>query len=577
MDSLKKFLDLMADVVAKAIGPILARLDAIEKRQPEKGEPGKSLSMEDLLAWAVPRMDEWEAAAEAKAQDAIAAAAAAVPVPKDGQSVTVDQVSGLLKGLFDSWAREADARVTAAVSKAVADIPKPKDGIDGKDADISPLRGELTELCEKMEATGFAHIERVATKLVADAVAAIPKPKDGRDGADAAQVDVEKIKAQLVEYCAGLAADGRTALDNTLAAAIEALPTPKDGVDGKDAEPVDVTAIKAELRTDVAQHVATLTEWAHEEVPTLVAEAVSALPAPKDGVDGKDAAPADEAAIEAHIVARCEKWFGDAQRQNFEAIKEIAATAVAALPQPKDGVDGKDAEPVDVAAISAHVLGYCEEMGKAMNASALKSIAEAIAALPVPKDGVDGKSADPVEVEARLQKLFLEWAPVITREMKAHAAKLFAELPVPKDGINGKDGDSVTLDDVSTWLDANFSKWALGAERAFNEKTERAIAAMPKPKDGRDAVAAKDIELIDGRILRYTFADGTTKDMVTSLQAYRGVFKEGTDYQLNDTVTYGGSMWIGLKAEGLKSKPDAQGNESWRLCVKKGSDGRDLR
>lgn len=468
MDSLKKFLDLMADVVAKAIGPILARLDAIEKRQPEKGEPGKSLSMEDLLAWAVPRMDEWEAAAEMKAQDAIAAAAAAVPVPKDGQSVTVDQVSGLLKGLFDSWAREADARVTAAVSKAVADIPKPKDGIDGKDADISPLRGELTELCEKMEATGFAHLERVATKLVADAVAAIPKPKDGRDGADAAQVDVEKIKAQLVEYCAGLAADGCTALDKTLAAAIEALPTPKDGV------------------------------------------------------------------------------------------------------------DGKDAEPVDVAAIRAHLLGYCEEMGKAMNAGALKSIAEAFAALPVPKDGVDGKSADPVEVEARLQKLFLEWAPVITREMKAHAAKLFAELPVPKDGINGKDGDSVTLDDVSTWLDANFSKWALGAERAFNEKTERAIIAMPKPKDGRDGINAKDLELV-GRTLRWTHADGTVKEMVTGLPLYQGMFKEGNDYQVNDLVTFGGNIWIAVEAKGLKEKPGSPGNNSWRLAVRKGSDGRDLR
>lgn len=365
---IRQLLDLVREYVKSIVDPLLDRLETVENRQPEKGEPGRSITMVEFLAWAQPQLDEWKTEAETRASAAIAKAATDLPKPKDGQSVTMEQVSDLLKGLFDAWAREADGRIVLAVKSAVSEIPKPKDGDPGKDA--------------------------------------IP-------------VDVEVIKAQLVEYCDGLAADGQISLEKMLARAVESLPKPKDGEPGKDATPVDVEAIKAVF----AEQYNEITARADKAIPAMVAQAVAAIPKPKDGDVGK----------------------------------------------------------------------------------------------------------------------------------------------------------SVTIDDVMPLYKAWFAEWALGAERSFYEKADRAIAAMPKPKDGRDGVGVKDIELVRGRVLRFTLPDGGVKEMVTALPLYRGVFKEGTEYELNDLVTYGGHMWIGLKADGLKSKPDAQDNDSWRLCVKKGSDGRDAR
>jgi hypothetical protein len=103
-------------------------------------------------------------------------AVAGLPVPKDGASVTVDDVAPL---------------IAAEVTKAVAAIPKAIDGVGLSDAVIS-RDGELvlTFTDGRTKTVGVVvgagadpvEVERLITKMVD----AIPRPKDGKDGAPGA-------------------------------------------------------------------------------------------------------------------------------------------------------------------------------------------------------------------------------------------------------------------------------------------------------------------------------------------------------------------------------------------------------
>ncbi len=154
------------------------------------------------------------------------------------------------------------------------------------------------------------------------AIAKIPAPKDGKDA------DPETVKEMV-------------------AAAVSEIPTPKDGKD------VDM-----------------------EKVDHMIAEAVFALPAPKDG---KDADPELIRAIVAETIAATP--LAEASRDDLHALlRGMVVAAVADIPEPKDGEDGKDADP---------------EVVQSM-------VAEAVSALPAPKDG---KDVDPDEIVSQVLNL----------------------------------------------------------------------------------------------------------------------------------------------------------------------------
>lgn len=141
-----------------------------------------------------------------------------------------------------------------------------------------------------------------------------------------------------------------------------------------------------------------------------------------------------------------------------------------------------------------------------------------------------------------------------------------------KDGRDGMDGKSLTVADVGDWLEANFSKWALGAERRVYELGEKAVAAMPKPRDGVDGLSADDIEIV-GRSLRFKRAGKVIKEATLDFPMWRGVYDDAETYDAHDMVTFGGSVWIATEGDGTK-RPGNEGS-AWRLAVKKGRDGRD--
>jgi hypothetical protein len=144
-----------------------------------------------------------------------------------------------------------------------------------------------------------------------------------------------------------------------------------------------------------------------------------------------------------------------------------------------------------------------------------------------------------------------------------------------KDGEPGAEGKSLTIDDISQWLEASFAKWALAVERRVFEAAEKAIAAMPVPKDGADGLRVEDLQLV-GRTLHLKSGAGQIiKSIALPIPVYRGVFDEGETYDVHDMVTFGGCVWVAVSDEGIRGKPGTV--DAWKLAVKKGRDGRNVR
>lgn len=351
---------------------------------------------------------------------------------------------------------------------------------------------------------------------------------------------------------------------------IAALPTPKDGLD---ADPEKVAAIVVKQMAPDHEAMAGLQALCETmkaglpdmirgllpeppaapqlpDIPAMVADAVAALPLPAAGQDGKSVTVKD---IDPIIAARIAEAVAAIELPD---IGEMVRQAVYKIPEGIDGKDGKDAEPEVTARLVA------------------QEVERAVAALPRPQDG---KS---VTVE--------ELAPLIEDRVQ----KAMAALPVAKDGIDGvnlagalidRDGNLVlTLSNGATkelgrvegkdGVDVDMA----AIERSISEK----VAAQPKPKDGTDGVGFDDMDVVyDGeRTFTLKFIKGErTKELsfTVPVQIYRGVFQEGQTYQRGDTVSWGGSTWH-CDAAGATVKPDTVGAaKAWTLSNKRGRDGKD--
>lgn len=192
-------------------------------------------------------------------------------------------------------------------------------------------------------------------------------------------------------------------------------------------------------------------------------------------------------------------------------------------------------------------------------------------------------------------------APAPTDEQIAKAVEAYiAEHPPAagkdgRDGVDGKDaapgqpgkdGTSVTVEDIAPLVAS---------------EVERAVKALPPPKDGRDGRDASDIPMLqrfiadhvvasvgsmfgtitmespdDGRTLTFGAEfNGQTisHEIKTAIVLDRGVWRQA-DYVKGDGVTRGGSFWIAQRA--TDGEPDTA-DSGWRLSVKRGQNGRDLR
>lgn len=276
-----------------------------------------------------------------------------------------------------------------------------------------------------------------------------------------------------------------------------------------------------------------------------VSEAVAALPTPKDGKD------ADESAITGRVM---------------KAMHE----AVAAIPRPKDG------ESVDYAQVEDMVVKEVREAieklpppqpGKDADESAItervmKAMREAVAAIPRPKDG---ESVHPDTVKR-----------MVVESVREEVAR----IPVPRDGRDAAQLsilpgiDSAKSYPAGTWATHNGGLWT--SVRKTDPFTDDAAAAgWLSVVDGIAGVAVVQQE----NLRTYEWVSVTSSGLKTVVPCttpsliWRDVWKAG-EFERGDAVTWSGSVWH-CQVEKTTAKPGE--SPDWKLMVKAGRDGRDLR
>jgi hypothetical protein len=438
---------------------------------------------------------------------------------------------------------------------------------------IKELGAEVVKACREFVEQKFGVISKQVDELKMR-VDALPVPKDGRDGKDA---DPAQIKALVDAAVAQIPVpkDGASVTVDDVAPLIEArvkaavaeIPVPENG---KDADPEVVAELVraevAKLPTPADGKSVTL----DEVTPVIAAEvekAVAAIPAPKDGRDGKDAEPLDQAAIVREVVAQIPQP-KDGTSVTVEdvapLIEEQVKAAVEAIPKP---LDGKDAEPLDQEAIAAAVLQRVRvpEDGKSVTVADVQPLVadlveKAVAALPKAKDG------ESVPVEQ------------VQRMIDEAVAKAVAAVPVPKDGEHGRDALDIEILPAIN----ETRRYARGTYASHNGGLWRAMRST-EGMDGWECVVRgiESMQLVQGEnakafMLQVEMSDGSQvgKSFFLPAMIYRGVFREGEDYTPGDTVTWGGSLWH--CNEQTKDKP-TDGSKAWQLAAKRGRDGKDGR
>lgn len=231
-----------------------------------------------------------------------------------------------------------------------------------------------------------------------------------------------------------------------------------------------------------------------------------------------------------------------------------AIAALVKLPEVKDGEPGKDAEPVDLAAL-----------------------AEAAAKLIVLPEVKDGKDADPVDLEAVAALVKLPELPAL--DLKAIASEAAALIPVPevKQPEDGRDAIDLeilpSIDPTKQYARGTYAVHDGGLWKSY-ERTNgmrgwecivEGLKAVSVTQDG-DREFSVSLVKSSGQEVVQKFA--------LPIQIYKGVYRDDEAYEAHDNVTWAGSQWTSTKAENT-DKPGT--SDAWTLCVKAGRPGKDLR
>jgi hypothetical protein len=267
------------------------------------------------------------------------------------------------------------------------------------------------------------------------------------------------------------------------------------------------------------------------------------------GPAGKDADPELVLAMKAELADLRAEVLQTKSVDVSVSLKQMVDEAVAAIPTPRDGVDGHDAPPVDLDAL-------------------VLKVAELV---PVPKDGRDGKSVTVDDVAPLLSDL---------------VTKAIAEIPPARNGVDGVGiaGALITSDGQLAMTLSDGKTLQLGS--VVGPKGQDGRDGMPgvgRPgadgQNGLDGLGFDDIVVdYDGdREFTIKFLRGERVKAFTftvPFDRYRGVYADGKTYNRGDGVTWAGSEWH--CNETTRTKP-GESSKAWTLKVKRGRDGKDGR
>lgn len=198
------------------------------------------------------------------------------------------------------------------------------------------------------------------------------------------------------------------------------------------------------------------------------------------------------------------------------------------------------------------------------------AIKDAVALIERPKDGLDGKSVTLDDVR-----------PLILSAVK----DAVDAIPKAKDGVDGLDG--VGLAGAMIDRDGELNLTTTKGEVIKLGKVVGTDGAKGDP--GKNGFSLSDFDVAlkeDGRTLEFSFDQGEQAyvvELAIPTMIYRGVFKEGVQYERGDTVTFGGSLWHCNGGDrdgqwkGTTDEKPGDGAKHWTLAAKRGRDGKDFK
>jgi hypothetical protein len=253
-----------------------------------------------------------------------------------------------------------------------------------------------------------------------------------------------------------------------------------------------------------------------------------------------------------------------------------------------DGQPGRDGQSVDFAAVEALVTKALATLPTLVR----DEVTRAVAALPVPKDGADGRpgadgapgrdGVDGQDGPAGLQG---------KDGRDGVDGQNGKDGPAGLSGKDGRDGVGVThaLITRAGALTLTFSDGQtkeVGLVVPDRDLVAQLVAGelktWPKPQDGapgppgRDGTLEEAVAEHDGeRTVTLVRKDGSRLGTITlPIPIDRGVWKPGTWYGKGDGVTWGGSFWLAQEATSAKPGEMSADSRAWRLAVKRGTDGK---
>lgn len=164
-------------------------------------------------------------------------------------------------------------------------------------------------------------------------------------------------------------------------------------------------------------------------------------------------------------------------------------------------------------------------------------------------------------------------------DIEEKIAQKIAEIPAPRngeDGINGRDGNDALHIEIlpSINFDKSYPRGTYGMINGGVMRSYQQTQGENGWETAWNGIASIDTTMKDARTVSVVsvLTDGTRDEKTFSLPTmiYRGVFKDGDDYQCGDVATFGGSLWHCDKE--TKDKPGT--SNSWTLAAKKGRDGK---
>ena len=327
-----------------------------------------------------------------------------------------------------------------------------------------------------------------------------------------------------------------------------------------------------------------LDELPQPDVEAIAAAAAALVPAARPGEPGKDAAPVDLDALAAAAAALvpAAQPGKDAEPVDLEAVAKAAAELIQ-LPEPVPGEPGKDATPVDLEAV-AKAAAALITVPDAPTVD-LEALAKSAAALiPAPLPGKDAPEVDlkavaalvevpaPAEVDLEAVAALVKPAAVDVDAIARAAAALIPPAVVPA-VENGRDAADLAvlpaIDEAKQYPRNTYATHNGGLWKSY--ETTHGMRGWECIVDGvADIAVSQDSAREFSVTLSKSSGAQVVQKFAMPVPVYKGVFRDGDQYEAHDSVTWAGSQWHCNQATG--EKPGE--GKSWTLAVKRGRDGK---